>query len=147
MDNTHNDLLPQKIYYMSDVLKMYPLLVLFSQLLESKYSKAEELANELAILEGKTDDVSKNEARNIDIELDVVLDSMLELTSELKHEYGIRICDPVTGALNIPCYACSSRALVYVCFDHTCMRDSDKLLVHTTQLGMIEPGLSHWNMS
>lgn len=138
--------IPMKIYKVADIIKMHPLLAKISSLMENIYQDADGICCELALLEEAGDDPEANRIMvRLEIELEARLDSLMDLGYELKHDLGIATCDPSIGAMNIPCYGDSSRALVYVCFDHTCNKNIDELFCHETSMGKIIPGLTPWN--
>ena len=137
--------IPMKIYKMSDLMKMHPLLAKISSLMENTYQDADGICAELAFCEESEESKEKKRLyAKLDLELEGRLNAMLEMANELKMEFGIGICDPSIGAMNIPCYGNSSKALVYVCFDHTCDTSEDEIVCHETQNGVIIPGLTPW---
>lgn len=140
--SNQNHQLPSRIYEMQEVLKMYPLLTTYSSLIEKKYDLAEKTANKMALL-----DESSEEHRICELELDMVLESLLDITAELKHEYGIGIFDPVTGAIKIPVYGFTTRSLVFLYFDTETIRDTDHMMVKKTEFGMPMAGLVPYNQS
>jgi len=142
MSYENQGLLPTRTYEMEEVLKMYPLLMTYCRLLETKYVNAESVANQLAMCEE-----GSQEHRNSELELDSLLDGLLDLTAELKNEYGIGIFDPVTGAIKIPVYGKSSRTLVFCYFDSETVRDEEKILVKRTEFGATLPGLVLYTQS
>jgi hypothetical protein len=127
---------------MDEVMMMYPLMRTYSRLLEAKYVAAESVANRLAVA-----DEDSVESRNCELELDSLLNGLIEITSELKTEYGIGIFDPVTGALKIPVYGKDSRSLVFCYFDSESERDEKKIRVKETEFGAMLPGLVPWTQS
>lgn len=142
MSDKNQPLLPSRIYDVSEVLRMYPLLTTYSSLLEKKYEQAENSANRMALMEENSE-----ELRICELELDMILDSLLEMTAELKSEYGIGIFDPVTGALKIPCYGKSSRTLVFIYFDSETVRDETQMMCKRTEFGTVLAGLTPYSQS
>ena len=136
------------IHYMNDIRNMMPLLVFYSRLLEDKAAQAKEITVIMDEMDGLSDE-HHSKAESLGGRLDVILEDMLCLARELRDDFGITICDPKTGRLNIPCYSNSSRTLVFICYDHTCTMDPDKLMCHPAHLGHKddEAPLTSWDMT
>ncbi len=137
-------------YYMSEILKMIPLLKSYSIDLEIKTHRSIKISEELEPLEqlgrsAKLDDVLRMRALNI--ELDALLESMLSMTEELKDDFNITICDPTLGAIDIPCWSKSEKTMVLVCYDHTCEADEDEIRCHPTMFGKKEDRNMRWNIT
>lgn len=137
-------------FYMSDILRMFPLLKVYSHILEEKTLRSQEIAKELEPLESKGRTATLEEAcrmRALNIELDALLESLYSLAAELKEDFNINICDPTTGSLDIPCWGCTERVLTFICYDHTCERDSSKLRCHPTIFGEKEERTEPWTIT
>ena len=85
------------IHYMSDILKMYPYLILLSTIMEDKTSMAQSISDQLEELESAENAREHfDKIASLDERLDVLLDDLFAMTLELD-ELSISVCDPSKG--------------------------------------------------
>jgi hypothetical protein len=134
-------------YYMSSVLLRHPMLVYLSKMVQSKTLEAMAVAEELTKLEGEEYREHIGEIRALDLKLDHILDGLLDVAYELKEDYGVLVCDPELGEIDIPVYACSAREVVHLCFGPDTPRDGDQMYCHEFLLGGRMPQKTAWRLT
>jgi len=135
-----------KIYDADTVAEMMPLLHSYSRSIEKLYLEVEEITNNINELESLED--AQSHAGEIEVQehhFRLKSRRLIDTADELKKDFGIGVCNPVFGTLDVGIMSKSGSMHLMLCVDYTCTADPDTWLCHETYMGSKQPRLSKWS--